>query len=207
MKLGELLAREGDLRGAERHLAGAVHAAPDDLRAQEELVALNNAATGSQDARTRAQEALDRFPTSYFLRQELANPDLQHLANDANRVLNIAAEYMRLGLYQKALDVLSRQYPEAVADQTETGLTIPEQASNGRLLSRLLSRETRPVRLRRLQCSVKAFDSVRFSQHCRRVIRAADGSQSKSIGRDRPLSAGNALFLPRLDRPCADRMV
>ncbi len=125
VKLGELLAREGDLHGAERHLSGAVHAAPDDLRAQEELVALNNAASNSQDARTRAQEALGRFSTSNFLREELGNSDLQHLADDANRVLNIAAEYMRLGLYQKALDVLSRKYPGAVADQSEPGSLSP----------------------------------------------------------------------------------
>ena len=206
VKLGELLAREGDLHGAERHLSGAVHAAPDDLRAQEELVALNDAASNSQDARTRAQEALGRFSISIFLREELGNPDLPHFADDANRVLNIAAEYMRLGLYQKALDVLSRKYPGAVADQSEPGpLSRPNIQWSPTFA--VLSRETWAVQLRRLQRGVEAFDRVHFSQHCRRVIRIAGGSQSRSIGRDRPLSAGNALFLPWLDRPCADRVV
>jgi len=125
LHLGELLAREGDLRGAERHISGALQAAPEDLRAQEELVAVREAAGESQEARALAQEGLARFPLSYFLREELGNPDLAHLADDASRVLNIAAEYMRLGLYQKALDVLSRQYPPAVTDQSEPGAVAP----------------------------------------------------------------------------------
>ena len=125
LHLGELLAREGDLRGAERHLSGALQAALEDLRAQEELVAVREAAGESQEARALAQEGLARFPLSYVFREELGNPDLAHLADDADRVLNIAAEYMRLGLYQKALDVLSRQYPPAVLDQTEPGALAP----------------------------------------------------------------------------------
>ncbi|HEX9109877.1 MAG TPA: DUF5107 domain-containing protein [Terriglobales bacterium] len=125
LHLGELLAREGDLRGAERHLSGALQSALEDLRAQEELVAVREAAGESQEARALAQEGLARFPLSYVFREELGNPDLAHLADDADRVLNIAAEYMRLGLYQKALDVLSRQYPPAVLDQTEPGALAP----------------------------------------------------------------------------------
>lgn len=123
LRLGELSAREGDLRGAERHLADALHAAPDDLRAQEELLAV--AAGKPEEMRTRAQAALTRFPLSDFLREVAGQPDLTHLASDANRVLNIAAEYMRLGRYQAALDVLSRKYPPASADQSEPGALAP----------------------------------------------------------------------------------
>ena len=111
LALGELLARKGDWRGAERHLAGALRAAPDDLRTLEELTAVKNAAGESEEARAMAHEGLTRFPLSSFLREELGNPDLAHLADDSNRVLNVAAEYIRVGLYQKALNVLSRQYP------------------------------------------------------------------------------------------------
>ena len=125
LHLGELLAREGDLSGAERHLSEALRAAPEDLRAREELVAVMEAAGKSQEARALAQAGLARFPLSYFLREELGKPDLAHLADDADRVLNVATEYMRLGLYQRALDVLSRQYPPAVADQTEPGAAAP----------------------------------------------------------------------------------
>src|SRR5205823_6412895 len=66
-------------------------------------------------------QGIIRFPLSLFLREELDDPDPKLLANDSTRVLNIAAQYMRLGLYQRALDVLSRNYPPAQADQSEPG--------------------------------------------------------------------------------------
>jgi len=123
--LGEWLARNGDLRGAERHLADVLRASPDDLRTLEELVAVKNALGESQGGRATAREGLTRFPLSSFLREELGTPDLAHLANDSNRVLNVAAEYIRLGLYQKAWNVLSRQYPRPLSDQTEPGAVAP----------------------------------------------------------------------------------
>ena len=126
LRLGELLAREGDLHGAARHLSAALRASPGDLRIREELVAVKEAAGESQEARAFANESLARFPLSDFLREEIGKPDLSQLANDSNRVLNIAAQYMRLGLYQKALDVLSRQYPSPVADESELGMLAPK---------------------------------------------------------------------------------
>lgn len=126
LRLGELLSRTGDFHAAERHLAGAVSADPGDLRAQEELVALLAATGEAQRAHATAQDALARFPLSYFLREELGAPDLAGLANDPNRILNVAAEYMRLGLYEKALNVLSRNYPVPVADQSEPGSLSPQ---------------------------------------------------------------------------------
>jgi tetratricopeptide (TPR) repeat protein len=125
LMLGEWLARNGDVRGAERHLADALRADPSDLRSLEELTAVKDAAGESEVARAMAREGLTRFPLSSFLREELRTPDLAHLANDSNRVLNVAAEYIRLGLYQKALNVLSRQYPRLVNDQAEPGAVAP----------------------------------------------------------------------------------
>src|SRR5579859_2493692 len=125
LMLGEWLAQKGDLRGAERHLADALHADPDDLRTLEELTAVKDVAGKSKGARAMAHEGLTRFPLSAFLREELGTPDLAHLADDSNRVLNVAAEYMRLGLYQKAWNVLSRQYPALVRDQSEPGAVAP----------------------------------------------------------------------------------
>ena len=123
--LGEWLARNGNFRGAERHLAEALRAHPDDLRTLEELTAVKDSAGEPEEARTMAREGLARFPLSSFLREELGSPDLAHLANDSNRVLNLAAEYIRLGLYQKAWNVLSRQYPRPVSDQSEPGAAAP----------------------------------------------------------------------------------
>ena len=127
LRLGELLARSGDLSGAERHLSEALQTAPDDLRVREELVAIRVAAGKPHEARTLAQEGLRRFPLSSLLREELGDQDLAHLANDAGRVLYLAAEYMRLGLSQKAVQVLSRKYPPVVPDQSEPGALAPSE--------------------------------------------------------------------------------
>ena len=126
LRLSELLARQGDLQGAQRHLSGALRTDPEDLRTIEELVGIEAALGNADRAQTQARTALARFPLSYFLREELNEADLTQLANDSDRVLNLAAEYMRLGLYQKALTVLSRQYPAAVANQAEPGALAPQ---------------------------------------------------------------------------------
>ena len=120
LQLGELSARQGKLADAKRYLCEVVQDTPDDARASEELSAVK-LAIKDDDATSFAQSALHKFPLSNFLRDELGASDLQHLANDESRILNIAAEYMRLGLYRKALDVLSRSYPAPVSDQSEPG--------------------------------------------------------------------------------------
>lgn len=125
LRLGELLAREGDLSGAERHLNEAVRAAPDDARALEELVAIKNAAGKTREGNTIAQQGIALFPLSYLLREELGTPDLKQLANDATRVLNLATQYLRLGLYQRALTILSRTYPTSPPEQMELGALPP----------------------------------------------------------------------------------
>src|SRR6266576_368276 len=127
LRLGELLARLGDLNGAERHLSEALESAPDDLRVREELVAIRAAAGKPQEARALAQEGLPRFPLSSLLREELGDQDLAHLTNDTGRVLNLADEYIRLGLYQKAAQVLSRKYPPVVPDKSAPGALRPSE--------------------------------------------------------------------------------
>ncbi len=126
LALGELLGRSGDLNGAERHLAGALSAAPNDLRTLEEWVAVKDSAGESQEAQSMARQGLARFPLSSLLREEVGQPDLAHLSNDSDRILNLAAEYMRLGVYQKALKILSRQYPAQPKDQSEPGAIPPQ---------------------------------------------------------------------------------
>ncbi len=122
LRLGELRARDRDLAGAGQDLENALRAAPADLRTAEELVAIRHALG---KASPLAREWLNRFPTSYFLREELGEPDLAHLSADPERVLNIATEYIRLGLYEKAMQVLSRAYPAVPADQSEPGSRPP----------------------------------------------------------------------------------
>ena len=127
LRLAEFSAREGNLNQAEFYFHDVRRVAPDDLRTAEELTAILRAENKTSEADKLAQEWLARFPQHYFLLEEVQKPDLRHLANDAERVLNIAAEYMRLGLYSRALEVLSRDYPNAVADETEPGALPPQQ--------------------------------------------------------------------------------
>jgi tetratricopeptide (TPR) repeat protein len=96
------------------------------VRSIEELVAVRAAAGKVEEAKTLARQGITLFPLSYLLREELGEPNLQQLANDTIRVLNLAAQYMRLGLYQRALTLLSRSYPSAQPDQTELGALSPD---------------------------------------------------------------------------------
>jgi tetratricopeptide (TPR) repeat protein len=66
-------------------------------------------------------------PLSDFLKEEANTPNVQHLAADPYRVLRVATEYMELGLYQKALNVLERSYPSVPADYSESGSVLPQK--------------------------------------------------------------------------------
>lgn len=125
LRLGELTARAGDLEAARRWLADALHNAPDDLRTAEELAATLRAAGKTSEAHALAAAWYKRYPTSYFLAEELGTPQTKHLAADPERVLNVAGEYMRLGLYERALAVLSRSYPQVDAGEVEPGSLAP----------------------------------------------------------------------------------
>jgi tetratricopeptide (TPR) repeat protein len=125
LRLAELSARAGDLKTAESYLRSVMRSAPDDLRAAEELSAVLGAEGQKDESRKLANEWLSRYPERYFLLEQVGKPNLHQLANDAQRVLNIAAEYMRLGLDAQALEVLSRKYPEAVSDESEPGVLPP----------------------------------------------------------------------------------
>jgi len=126
VRLAEVQARAGKLAQAKELLTLSLQSAPEDLRAAEELVTVRKALGEAKEAETIAKEELTRFPLSNFLREELGNPDLAHLAGDPYRVLNAAYEYARLGLYRKAIEVLSREYPAVKADQAEPGSVAPQ---------------------------------------------------------------------------------
>ena len=125
VRLAEVEARAGKLGQAKQLLTLGLQSAPKDLRSAEELAAIRKA-LGETQAETLAKEELARSPLSNFLREETGNPDLAHLAGDPYRVLNIAYEYARLGLYRKAIEVLSREYPAVKPDQAEPGSVAPQ---------------------------------------------------------------------------------
>jgi tetratricopeptide (TPR) repeat protein len=121
LRLGELAAREKDLSRAERYLSESLTNGPGDVRTAEELVAVRRALGNKEEAQVLALQWLRRFPLSYFLRDQLGVAEAAHLANDPARILNIASEYIRLGLYRPALGVLTRNYPAPLAEQSEPG--------------------------------------------------------------------------------------
>jgi predicted Zn-dependent protease len=127
IRLGELRAREGDLQGATSFLRAAEAAEPANFRAQEELEAVLRALGEHYEADRLANLGLGANPLSSFLKVDTGKPDQQYLAADPYRVLRVAAEYMQLGLYRKALDVLDRTYPPAAADQSEPGSVLPQK--------------------------------------------------------------------------------
>jgi tetratricopeptide (TPR) repeat protein len=127
LRLGEMAARRGDLDDAERWLLEAHHAAPDDLRTVEELAAIYAAKGRKEEAHILAAEWYTRYPTSYFLAEELNAPQMHHLAADPERVLNVAGEYMGLGRYASALTVLSRSYPSVPSAEMEPGALAPSE--------------------------------------------------------------------------------
>jgi tetratricopeptide (TPR) repeat protein len=127
LRLAEHEAREGKLAEAKELISESVKSSPDDLRAQEEMVAILDASGEATQVREQAKKLLQRFPLSAFLREAAGEPDIPHLASDPYRVLNVAAQYARLGLYRKALGVLSRNYPSTPADQREPGIGLPQE--------------------------------------------------------------------------------
>ncbi|MBV8898154.1 MAG: DUF5107 domain-containing protein, partial [Acidobacteriaceae bacterium] len=127
LHLGEMDARAAQLEKAAQRLAISVDAAPSDPRAVEEWTAVQNALGKTDSARRLARQALARDPLSNFVREELGEPDLAHLGADPNRLLYIAAQYMRLGMYRAASRVLSRAYPRSPAQESEPGSVQPQQ--------------------------------------------------------------------------------
>jgi tetratricopeptide (TPR) repeat protein len=128
LRLAELLARQGDLAEALELLRGIT----GDLRVIEERVALEKALGHDKEAQVLARSAL-QAALSLFLAVEMEpspGADLElarFLAADPNRILTIAAQYMRLGLYQRALDLLSREYPDVSAEEREPGTVLPQK--------------------------------------------------------------------------------
>ena len=127
LRLGELSAREKNLNQAENYLEQTRRSALDDLQAAEELVAVLRAEGKTPQAEKLEQALLPRAPQDYFLLEEVGKPDLQHLADDSERLLTLASDYIRLGLYDRALEVLSRKYPAPAVDQSEPGSLPPQK--------------------------------------------------------------------------------
>ncbi len=131
MRLAALEARAGDQLRALRMIQEVVSNRPELVRAGGMEVALLRAVQRKAEATERLAFWQGRDPTSSFLRYERMrlgenDPSLMpHLAADPERILEIAADYMRFGLYEDALHVLSRQYPSGAEVIGEPGVLHP----------------------------------------------------------------------------------
>lgn len=125
LRLGELDAREGNLERSAERLSVGLSETPRDLRTAEELAAVQQARGARATAVALATKWQDAFPTSNFLAELLHEPRMEHLAAESDRVLQLGAEFMRLGQYAAALDVLSRTYPALPATAMEPGAVAP----------------------------------------------------------------------------------
>jgi hypothetical protein len=70
------------MQTAEDSLTISLRSAPEDLRTAEELGAVIRARGKVESANILAREWLARFPQSDFLREEIGEPHLEHLAAD-----------------------------------------------------------------------------------------------------------------------------
>jgi tetratricopeptide (TPR) repeat protein len=126
IKLGEMQAQAGHFETAAIFFKAAVDVSPENQLAAEDYEAVVRRLGNAAEADALARQALDVTPTSDFLKEEIGKPDLEHLAGDPYRVLRVAAQYMQLGLYQKAASILKTQYPRVPADQAEPGSVLPQ---------------------------------------------------------------------------------
>jgi tetratricopeptide (TPR) repeat protein len=131
--LASLEARQGDWQHALEWIEKAVAETPSAVR----LGGLEVSLLRKLDRIGEAQARLDHWqrvdPTSSFLRYEsillgsTAEGDTlwYHLAGDPERILEIAVDYMRFGLWDDALAVLERDYPKGPGVFGEPGAPSP----------------------------------------------------------------------------------
>lgn len=104
---------------------------PRSVRAGGVEIALLRSLGRREEARQRLELWREVDPTNSFLRYEatlLGGSDealWRHLAADPERIIEIATDYMRFGLYHDALDLLAREYPSGRGVVSEPGMPHP----------------------------------------------------------------------------------
>jgi tetratricopeptide (TPR) repeat protein len=131
MMLAGMEARAGNRERALKLVQQAVNNRPDLTSEGTIEIALLRTLRRQPEATKRLEYWKQRDPTSSFLRYEAmrmgqSDPKLlAHLAADPQRILEVATDYMRFGLYEDALDVLSRQFPSGPEVVGEPGVLHP----------------------------------------------------------------------------------
>jgi Flp pilus assembly protein TadD len=125
------LARGGKIGDALERLRQAPALPGFPLRAGRMEVALLRTAGKTAEANQRLSYWLAIDPIDSFLEWERAPGQpgaalARHLAADPERVLDIADQYLSLGLYKDALAALDRTWPAVPANETEPGAVLPQ---------------------------------------------------------------------------------
>lgn len=132
LQLARLAAREGDRQAALDGIRELLGEFPKDLRAGGMEVALLRHAGRSSDVQTRLKYWLALDPASNMLRYERVKSGAadealwRHLAADPERVIEIATDYMELALWEDAVELLAREYPEIDPATAEPGTPLPQ---------------------------------------------------------------------------------
>jgi tetratricopeptide (TPR) repeat protein len=132
-ELAALDARKGELEKAHEKLATACAEFPDATLAADMNVTLLRVLRSTKEAEKRLRALQLTDPANSFLRYEatrLGGADAtlwQHLAADPERILTISALYMHFGLYDEAVELLARQFPDGPGVVSEPGMPRPEK--------------------------------------------------------------------------------
>jgi thioredoxin-like negative regulator of GroEL len=134
LQLARLLAKDGQPDAALRQIeANAARALRTPVVGALEVALLRRLGRDA-DARERAHHWKAIDPTSSVLRYELTllgepDPGLwEHLAGDANRVLDVVDQYLASGGYADALGVLAHSYPQVEPPMREPGAVAPQDS-------------------------------------------------------------------------------
>jgi tetratricopeptide (TPR) repeat protein len=130
--LARLAAQSGDQAGALRKLEQAMAEKPNMVRAGGAEITLLRKLGRLELARERLAFWRSEDPTNSFLRVEgvkLGTADealWRHLAADPERVIEIAVDYIELGCYEDAIELLSRVYPTIDPQEADPGAPLPQ---------------------------------------------------------------------------------
>jgi tetratricopeptide (TPR) repeat protein len=132
-ELAALSSREGRLGEAQHMLDSVIAEEPGEYRIGALNVTLLRLTKQASLAKERLAVLQRAFPTDSFLRYDavrLGQSDSalwQHLAADPERILEIASQYMRFGLYGEAVDLLAHDFPASVPGTSDPGTPSPAQ--------------------------------------------------------------------------------
>jgi len=131
LQLARLAARGNDLERARTWLTALVEGAPRNALAGGIEAACLRRTRRVDKARARVAYWRTIDPASTLLRYEAyrlgaADQELwTHLAADSSRVLDLVDQYLALGAFDDALDLLSHAYPAVAAPASEPGAVSP----------------------------------------------------------------------------------